>query len=108
MYRLGAALVFPPPEAAEPGGLLAVGGDLCPERLLLAYAHGIFPWYEEGLPILWHAPDPRMVLRPGELRVGRSLGKTLRQGRFEVRVPSVDEVGALQLCFDTIREIPKH
>jgi len=82
VYRLGAALVFPPPEAAEPGGLLAVGGDLEPERLLLAYAQGIFPWYEEGLPILWHSPDPRMVLRPAELRVSRSLRKALRREPF--------------------------
>ncbi len=82
VYRLGAPLVFPPPEAAEPGGLLAVGGDLSPERLLLAYARGIFPWYEEGLPILWHSPDPRMVLRPAELRVGRSLRKVLKRAPF--------------------------
>ncbi len=73
VYRLGTELFFPPPEAAEPGGLLAVGGDLAPERLLLAYAQGIFPWYEEGLPILWHSPDPRMVLLPGDLRISRSL-----------------------------------
>ena len=69
VYRLGPDLVFPPPDAAGPDGLLAVGGDLSPERLLLAYAEGIFPWYEEGLPILWHSPDPRMVLLPADLRV---------------------------------------
>jgi len=82
VYRLGAALVFPPPEAAEPGGLLAVGGDLAPKRLLLAYAQGIFPWYEAGLPILWHSPDPRMVLRPEELYVGRSLRKVVKRAPF--------------------------
>ena len=62
VYRLRADLAFPPPSHAEPSGLLAVGGDLSPERLLRAYALGIFPWYEEP-PILWFSPDPRMVLR---------------------------------------------
>lgn len=84
VYRLGRELAFPPPEEAEPGGLLAVGGDLTPRRLLLAYSLGIFPWYDEGLPILWHSPDPRMVLLPRELRVSRSLAKTLRRGAFRV------------------------
>ncbi len=82
VYRLGRELAFPPPEAAEPDGLLAVGGDLEPERLLLAYAQGIFPWYDEGLPILWHSPDPRMVLLPHELHVSRSLARTLRRKTF--------------------------
>jgi len=84
VYRLGAELAFPPPEAAEPGGLLAVGGDLSAERLLLAYSLGIFPWYDDSLPILWHSPDPRMVLVPRELHVPRSLAKTLRRGAFRV------------------------
>jgi len=91
VYRLSEELAFPHPEEAEPSGLLAVGGDLRPERLLLAYAHGIFPWYEVGLPILWHAPDPRMVLRPHELRVTRSLRKTIRAGRFEIRLDTAFE-----------------
>jgi leucyl/phenylalanyl-tRNA--protein transferase len=82
VYRLGRELAFPPPEAAEPGGLLAVGGDLSPERLLFAYSRGIFPWYDESLPILWHSPDPRMVLLPGELHVPRSLARTLRRRLF--------------------------
>jgi leucyl/phenylalanyl-tRNA--protein transferase len=84
VYRLGRELAFPPPEAAEPGGLLAVGGDLAPERLLLAYSQGIFPWYDETLPILWHSPDPRMVLVPGELHVSRSLERTLRRRTFRL------------------------
>ena len=71
IHRLTNELSFPPPDAAEPGGLLAIGGDLRPERLLLAYSVGIFPWYDEELPILWHSPDPRTVLRPRELRVSR-------------------------------------
>lgn len=79
---------FPPVERAlrRPNGLLAAGGDLTPQRLLQAYRLGIFPWYSEGEPILWWSPDPRMVLFPAELKVSRSLGKTLRKGLFESRV----------------------
>ena len=78
---------FPPLSRAlhEPNGLLAAGGDLSPERLLLAYRHGIFPWFSPGQPILWWSPDPRMVLLPHELKVSRSLAKTLRRHPFEVR-----------------------
>ncbi len=75
---------FPPVEEASPEGLLAVGGDLQPERLLAAYRHGIFPWYEEDSPILWWSPDPRAVLFPRKLHVPRSLDKTLRHGHFTV------------------------
>jgi len=82
VYRLGPEVSFPPPEEAEESGLLAVGGDLSPQRLLLAYALGIFPWYDEP-PILWFSPDPRMVLVPSELHVPRRLERTLRQGGFE-------------------------
>ncbi|MHB8536283.1 MAG: leucyl/phenylalanyl-tRNA--protein transferase, partial [Sulfuricaulis sp.] len=77
-------LRFPPVELASPEGLLAVGGDLRAERLLEAYRHGIFPWYNPGQPILWWSPDPRAVLFPPKLRVSRSLRKTLRQKKFEV------------------------
>ena len=102
VYRLGPDLVFPPPEAAEPGGLLAVGGDLTPERLLLAYTQGIFPWYEEGLPILWHSPDPRMVLVPSELRVSRSLRKVVARAPFGL---SLDRAFAevIQACAERQR-----
>jgi leucyl/phenylalanyl-tRNA--protein transferase len=86
IFRLDQRLVFPRPELAEPNGLLAVGGDLRPERLVLAYACGIFPWYSEGSPILWHSPDPRMVLRAADLDVPRSLAKTIRRGAYEVRL----------------------
>ena len=81
IYRLNDDVVFPPAEEAEPSGLLAVGGDLRPERLLLAYRSGIFPWYDEP-PILWFSPDPRMVLDPADVHVSRRLERTLRQGRF--------------------------
>jgi leucyl/phenylalanyl-tRNA--protein transferase len=83
VYLLDQRLVFPPVEHAE-DGLLAVGGDLSPRRLLLAYSRGIFPWYQEGQPILWHAPDPRMVLLPDELRVSRSLRRRLRQRPYQI------------------------
>lgn len=76
---------FPPPEKADRSGLLAVGGDLSPLRLLSAYARGIFPWYSEGQPILWHSPNPRFVLTPDKLHVGRSLRKTLKAGTYTVR-----------------------
>jgi leucyl/phenylalanyl-tRNA--protein transferase len=77
---------FPDVDCAleEPNGLLALGGDLRPERLLYAYAHGIFPWYSDGQPILWWSPDPRMVLFPARLRVSRSLRKRLRRGDYEI------------------------
>ncbi len=80
----GADIEFPPVETATPEGLLAVGGDLRPERLLAAYRRGIFPWYSDGQPILWWSPDPRAVLFPEKLKVSRSLRKTLRAGKFSV------------------------
>lgn len=80
----GAGFPDPALALAEPNGLLAVGGDLTPVRLINAYRHGIFPWYSDGQPILWWSPDPRLVLYPHAVRVSRSLGKTLRQQRFEV------------------------
>jgi leucyl/phenylalanyl-tRNA--protein transferase len=70
---------------AEPEGLLAIGGDLSPERLVAAYRQGIFPWFEPGGPILWWSPNPRLILVPGELRITRRLQRTIRQGRFETR-----------------------
>ncbi|GAB4508909.1 MAG: leucyl/phenylalanyl-tRNA--protein transferase [Sulfuricaulis sp.] len=79
-----ADLRFPPVELASPEGLLAVGGDLRAERLLEAYRHGIFPWYNPDQPILWWSPDPRAVLFPAKLHVSRSLRKTLRQKKYEV------------------------
>jgi leucyl/phenylalanyl-tRNA--protein transferase len=96
-YRLGRELVFPPPEEAEPSGLLAIGGDLEPDRLLLAYAHGIFPWYSEGDPILWFSPDPRMILLPASLRISRSLAKALRRTSLEIRLDTHFE-GVIRGC----------
>lgn len=81
---------FPDPNLAmrEPDGLLAVGGDLRPERLVAAYRRGIFPWFSDGEPILWWSPDPRCVFVPGHMRVSRRLARTVRSGRFEIRVDS--------------------
>ena len=87
-YQLDEELWFPSIEAAEDYGLLAVGGDLSPERLLLAYSLGIFPWYNPGEPILWWSPDPRCVLFPSELHVSRSMRKFMRKNLYRV---SVDE-----------------
>ena len=83
VYRLTEKVEFPPPHLAEEG-LLAVGGDLSHERLLLAYAMGIFPWYSDGEPILWWSPDPRLILPLNRFRPSRRLRRTLRQGAFTV------------------------
>jgi leucyl/phenylalanyl-tRNA--protein transferase len=77
-------LVFPPPALAQKDGLLAVGGDLSVERLLLAYQMGIFPWYSEDVPLLWWSPDPRLVLYPDELHVSKSLQKVIKKGIFQI------------------------
>jgi len=77
---------FPAPDSAlaEPNGLLAAGGNLAPERLIEAYSKGIFPWFEDGQPILWWTPDPRMVLYPDELHISRSLAKAMRKSEFDI------------------------
>lgn len=76
--------IFPSPEDAEENGLLAVGGDLTKERLLAAYALGVFPWYTKGSPLLWWSPDPRLILFPGEISVSRSLKQTVRKGVYTI------------------------
>ena len=92
---------FPDPSlaAAEPEGLLAVGGDLTPARLLAAYSRGIFPWYEAGQPVLWWSPDPRAVLLPRNLHVSRSLSRTLKRNRYRV---SIDQnfAAVIDACAD--------
>ena len=75
---------FPPVECADGEGLLAVGGDLSPERLMLAYQNGIFPWFSEGSQILWWSPDPRMVLLPGKIKISKSMRQVIRSGRFRL------------------------
>ncbi len=85
VFRLDDRLVFPPVHLAE-DGLLALGGDLRPERLLLGYTKGIFPWYAENLPILWHSPDPRMVMTTRDLIVQRSLRKAIRRAPYTLKM----------------------
>lgn len=78
------SLSFPDPALAEPDGLLAIGGDLQPERLVAAYRQGIFPWYDDTTPILWYSPHERFVLRPETLKISKSMRQVLRSGRFTV------------------------
>ena len=102
IYALSDDIVFPDPELAHRSGLLAVGGDLRPERLLLAYRLGIFPWYSEGEPIQWHAPRRRCVLAPAAIRIGRSLRKTLRRGVYRVTLDQAFET-VITACADIER-----
>ncbi|WP_456382978.1 leucyl/phenylalanyl-tRNA--protein transferase [Hydrogenimonas sp.] len=101
--RLGFDHIFPNPRYAMKAGLLAYGGDLAPDRLLTAYRKGIFPWYNEGDPILWWSPDPRLLLYPNDFKLHRSLRKKLRQKRFTVK---------LDRNFETVMrhcaEVPRH
>ncbi len=90
---LAAPAAFPPVTLAleEPNGLLCAGGDLSVRSIVTAYARGIFPWYSDGQPILWWSPDPRMVLFPDDFKVSKSLAKTVRSGKFEVRFDTAFE-----------------
>ena len=93
----GSPLSFPDPNESDDEGLLAVGGDLSPERLLFAYESGVFPWYSAGVPPLWWCPNPRALMARERLHVSRSLRRTLRQGRFQV---SFDQAfaGVIEAC----------
>ena len=93
---------WPDPDGAGLDGIVAIGGDLRSERLLAAYRRGIFPWYSEGQPILWHSPDPRFVLLPSALHVPRSLEKTLRRGTYGVRLDTAFEA-VIDACAKTRR-----
>ena len=84
IFSLSTQLLFPPVGYAEPDGLLAVGGDLEPDRLLLAYQSGIFPWYSPDEPILWWSPDPRCVLIPGQEKISKSMRQVLKRGIFRI------------------------
>lgn len=94
VYSLGDELVFPPVDGAE-DGLVAVGGDLSTERLVLAYSSGLFPWYEEGQPIQWHSPDPRYVITPDSFHVPRRLARSLRLNPYRL---------TLDLAFERVIE----
>ena len=91
VYQLTDKLVFPPPEHADPDGLLAVGGDLSVQRLLLAYRMGLFPWYDKDMPILWWSPDPRLMLKPKDLCVSKRLERTIKQGPFKITLDQAFE-----------------
>jgi leucyl/phenylalanyl-tRNA--protein transferase len=103
VYRLTDQYVFPDPNDADESGLLAVGGDLHPKRLLLAYAQGIFPWpHGDEWPMLWFSPEPRMVLLPSDLHVSRSLRKTCNKGLYDIRFDSAFEQ-VIRACSATYR-----
>jgi leucyl/phenylalanyl-tRNA---protein transferase len=103
IFRLSKEAIFPPPDYADPSGLLAIGGDLSNERLLEAYRLGIFPWYSDDQPILWWSPDPRFVLHLEDFHISRSLKKILRKGDFQVTADrAFDEVVAA--CASVPRE----
>jgi leucyl/phenylalanyl-tRNA---protein transferase len=91
VFRIPDEHLFPNPRLADPSGLLGVGGDLNPQRILLAYQMGIFPWYSQGQPILWWSPDPRMVLTADQVHVPRSLGKSIRKKPFRITLDTAFE-----------------
>ncbi|WP_417619510.1 leucyl/phenylalanyl-tRNA--protein transferase [Oceanihabitans sediminis] len=97
MHILNKSIRFPSVEEADEQGLLAIGGDLRLDRLLLAYKSGIFPWFEEGQPILWWSPDPRIVLFPEKLKVSKSMKQVLRNKDFVITV-NKDFVGVIEAC----------
>jgi leucyl/phenylalanyl-tRNA--protein transferase len=101
VFYLTQALGFPSPHLAE-DGLVAVGGDLSEERLLLAYRMGIFPWYSEGEPILWWSPEPRLILLPEEFHVSKRLQRVIRQRVFSVTFDEAFE-GVMRACAETPR-----
>ena len=102
MFVLSKEILFPPVELADEDGLLAIGGDLRPERLLAAYSLGIFPWYNEGEVIQWHAPDPRFVLFPEELQISKSMQQLIKKKRFHFTINSAF-VQVMENCRDVNR-----
>ncbi len=98
-----AKLAFPHPRLADEDGLLAIGGDLSEERLLLAYQNGIFPWYDEDTPILWYSPHERFVIRKGNLKISKSMRKVLRSKRFQVTYNQAFEQ-VIDQCARIVRE----
>ena len=89
VYLLPEEPVFPPAEEAEPDGLIAIGGDLSVERLIQAYIHGIFPWFEEAGDVYWYSPDPRMVLFPDQFKLSGSLQRIIRGNRYSIKFDTV-------------------
>lgn len=103
LYSLTKEIAFPDPHCAEDDGLLAMGGDLSPERLLLAYSHGIFPWYSDDSPILWWALNPRMILKLDDFKVSKSLLSKIRKANFKIRFDTNFEEVILN-CSKSIRK----
>lgn len=103
IFSLDEALIFPHPILREPDGLMAVGGDLSPERLLLAYSWGIFPWYHGDQPILWWWLSPRLMVHPHAVHISRSLKRVLRQQRFQVTI-NQDFNGVINNCKNITRK----
>ena len=91
IFQLPEESVFPDPALADEDGLLAIGGDLSVERLLTAYSYGIFPWFNEGNPIMWWSPEVRPVFYPGKIKVSKSLRQTIRKDMFEIRMDTCFE-----------------
>ena len=97
IYQLTDEIIFPKPELAEDDGLLAIGGDLRWERLLLAYSNGIFPWYNEYDPILWWCPKPRFIIKPNEVKISKSMKRVFNKGEFKVTFNN-DFEGVISKC----------
>lgn len=100
VFRLSDRLVFPSPHLARHDGLLCLGGDLTPERILLAYQNGIFPWFSPGDPLLWWSPDPRLVIVPGRLKVSRSLKKKINRNVYTITMDQAFE-RVINACADS-------
>ena len=103
VYLLTDEIIFPDPREAESSGLIAVGGDLSVERLLLAYSTGIFPWYSEGDPILWFSPDPRLVFYFEDYQPSKSLIKVIKSDKFQVKFDS-DFESVIRKCSEVSRK----
>jgi len=103
IYYLSSELVFPPPDEADSEGILALGGDLSVERLLLAYKKGIFPWYSDEDPILWWSPDPRLVLFPERIKLSKSLKRILKSGKFHIQC-DINFAQVVYHCANTSRK----
>ena len=97
IYQLTDEIMFPNPELAEEDGLLAIGGDLRWERLLLAYCNGIFPWYSDDEPILWWCPKPRFIIKPNEVKISKSMKRVFNKGEFKVTFNN-DFEGVISKC----------
>ncbi len=97
IFQLPKDPIFPDPELAEEEGIIAIGGDLSPERLIAAYSCGIFPWYSEGDPILWFSPTPRMVLYPQNFKRSKTLARLVASGKYELRIDT-DFQGVIASC----------